>query len=401
MSDLFSHLRSRADSLRASKTSVAPVAISRGANRWLLASLLQKAIRRGQSDLALGAALVLLENDPPRLWRRLMTVALEDVGIGDLAVAVDLVAVSSSVTARKLLGGSQASLEILVPLACRAVKDRTADHVASLIRWERARPDGSPLSVIATSEQPKVAFSDGGANLGTWVDQVLAASALAGAWERGKLGLDQVLGYFDRQGAPQALLEACGCYARRCAEPLFVYALVGWAVWAAESPEVLALARPGLAGRDLGGLPDYCLDPLRTRLGRRAIELWLRSYLEKVPFDGRQVMAGLWNMEAALCSQTLFWDAGGEMRKAAYEADLLMHGLCVERHDAFYAWLVEESPVLFSARQMVWQSHLRALPDTGLVASVGQPVLLQTGGDPVDSATSINLKPTELCHAQT
>jgi hypothetical protein len=277
-----------------------------------------------------------------------MTVALEDVGVGDLDVTLDLVAVSSMAMARKALGGSRPSLEITVPAACRAVKDRTADHLASLVRWQGLSTDQGRehdavvMRPIQHRQQfleppPEISLADGygvggqGCLLAqmppvqpqysvshpAWQDQVYAASALAGAWERGKLGLEEVLDHFGRRGAPLALLEACGCYARRCGDPLFLYMLAGWVIWQKQGPEPLALARPSLRNADLDGLPDYALDPLRTRLGRRAVELWLRSYLEKLPYDARQVTAGLWNAESALCNQTLFWEAGGQIQRAA------------------------------------------------------------------------------------
>ena len=310
-----------------------------------------------------------------------MTVALEDVGVGDLDVALDLVAISALPVARRLLGGSRASLETMIPLACRAMKDRTADHLASLVRWRGLSTSqdgdaereadlallparhGVPGGVGGTplhppSEPPPgIALTDGqsmaapggrqtapiepGDTLSkpAWQEHLYAAYALGGAWERGKLSLEQVLDHFGCQGAPATLLEACGCYGRRCGDLLFLYALTAWVIWKNDAPEPLALARPGLQGQDLGGLSDYALDPLRTRLGRRAVELWLRSYLEKVPFEGRQVMAGLWNAEAALCNQTLFWEAGGEIQRAAYQADLLAQGLAAERHGALLAWI--------------------------------------------------------------
>lgn len=407
--ELIGHVRGRAEMLRASVIAVTPDVMVGGADRWVLASLLQKAIRRGRCELALGASLKLLELDPSRLWRRLMTVALEDVGVGDLAVALDLVAISSSPVARRLLGGSRSSLEILIPLACRATKDRAADHLASLVRWQGLSTDhgrvGEGEAVLSLlSSYPRTTASPGGIHphrpvdvlpdivpadgLGmdapgcllqmppvqprygvaepTWQDHVYAASALGGTWERGKLKLEEVLEHFGRQGAPLVLLEACGAYGRRCGDGLFIYALTAWMIWKKQNPEPLALARQGLRGQDLGGVPDYGLDPLRTRLGRRAVELWLRSYLEKVPFDTRQVMAGLWNAEAALCNQTLFWEAGGEIQRAAYQADLLVQGLAPERHGELLGWIGQERAVLLCARQMVWRSHVRSLrePET-------------------------------------
>lgn len=50
---------------------------------WIAASLLQKAIRRGRTDLAVAAAATLAVNDPDRLWRRLGGIAFEDIGLGD------------------------------------------------------------------------------------------------------------------------------------------------------------------------------------------------------------------------------------------------------------------------------------------------------------------------------
>lgn len=45
---------------------------------WLAMSLLQKAIRRGESELAQHAAATLLLTAPDRLWRRCGAAAFED-----------------------------------------------------------------------------------------------------------------------------------------------------------------------------------------------------------------------------------------------------------------------------------------------------------------------------------
>jgi hypothetical protein len=47
---------------------------------WLAMSLLQKAIRRGESELAQKAAATLLLIAPDRLWRRCGAAAFEEVG---------------------------------------------------------------------------------------------------------------------------------------------------------------------------------------------------------------------------------------------------------------------------------------------------------------------------------
>ena len=49
----------------------------------------------------------------------------------------------------------------------------------------------------------------------------------------------------------------------------------------------------------IGEWPAYVFDPLHARVCRRAVVLWLRSYLTRPPFSASQVAAALWNGEGA------------------------------------------------------------------------------------------------------
>jgi replication-associated recombination protein RarA len=51
---------------------------------WHAMSLLQKAIRRGECELAQHAAATLLLIAPDRLWRRCGAAAFEEIGVADL-----------------------------------------------------------------------------------------------------------------------------------------------------------------------------------------------------------------------------------------------------------------------------------------------------------------------------
>jgi hypothetical protein len=347
MTALVREVMPRLDEIKRHAESINPAPISPCADRWLLASLLQKAIRRDQPHMALGAALSLLEIDSARVWRRLATVALEDIGVGDLDVTLLLLAASTAAVVRRALGGNRECLAAIMPLACKAVKDRTADHLGSLVRYGRSFMDGG-------SPDPQPPLS------GRWLDYVRTGASLAHTWKEGLSPVDGVLECFQALEAPAALLEGCSLYARRVRDELFIHALTAWRIWKDEAPESVALARPSLEGHDLGGMVDYALDPLHTRLGRRAVEVWLKSYLQPPPFGLRPVAAALWNQESALCGQTLFWGLGGEIQAAAYQADLCAHGLAPERHPELDAWIRRERPLLLSAREMVWRSHVRA-----------------------------------------
>ncbi|WP_155739875.1 hypothetical protein A4A59_015515 [Rhizobium leguminosarum] len=96
---------------------------------WVAMSALQKAIRRNDKTIALRAASTLLANEPPRLWRRLLGICFEDVGLGAFD-RVQSVVQSLSSGARDLLRGQEWSTATrLVGLLCVATKDRSADDL--------------------------------------------------------------------------------------------------------------------------------------------------------------------------------------------------------------------------------------------------------------------------------
>jgi replication-associated recombination protein RarA len=82
-----------------------PTPQSRDASPWLAMSALQKAIRRGREDVALGAAATLLRDAPEKLWRRIGCIAYEDVGLASVeAVGLATVALEGK-RHRATLGG--------------------------------------------------------------------------------------------------------------------------------------------------------------------------------------------------------------------------------------------------------------------------------------------------------
>ncbi len=67
------------------------------ADKWVLASGLQKAIRRGELRTAQSCAATLIQVDKQMLWRRLQVTALEDVGVGDAALVTQIIAAALKV----------------------------------------------------------------------------------------------------------------------------------------------------------------------------------------------------------------------------------------------------------------------------------------------------------------
>lgn len=101
-------------------------------DKWIASSAMQKSIRRGNVKLSLRAGFTLWQQDRASFWRRVHSIALEDVGVSapDTVVKV-LTAYANSawrVKRNDLLVGLY-----LITLMCGAVKTRVADEVIAII----------------------------------------------------------------------------------------------------------------------------------------------------------------------------------------------------------------------------------------------------------------------------
>lgn len=327
------------------------------ADPYLLASALQKAIRRGDAIVARRAGYQLYAIDRQRLWRRLAVIALEDVGIADINVATELIAIATMTAARRLLGGDTAALDFALARACAAAKDRTGDHLCSIIGRERAPSQeqaalkmaslNALLAIVASADLP-------------WTYRLHAAVIASGRSEIVHSGarIAAVLDVLHEHGVPPLLLTSCEAYAARQRDALPVFVPFAWMLRAPGCTDCI-IARDLTAPDMVGDWPCYVFDPVNTRLGRQAVDLWLKSYLVKPPWLPRQVAAALWNAESALCDRTLSWPLGDTIQKRAYAADLTFRGLPVERHPELNAWIAREMPALNAARLAVWNSVVR------------------------------------------
>src|ERR1035437_7053544 len=99
------------------------------ADQWVIISLLQKSIRRGEVETAQRAAFMLFAQKGYAIWRRFMVIAFEDVGAASPDAVAMTVAASADSNWRKKDGGD---LHIAVQLArvlAKAPKSRSAEHL--------------------------------------------------------------------------------------------------------------------------------------------------------------------------------------------------------------------------------------------------------------------------------
>jgi len=99
---------------------------------YLARSVMQKAIRRGLTALALRAAATLIVLDRRTLWRRLLVTALEDLGIGEIDLLARIVSAIRDRTWRKSVGGDWPVIVTLVTQACAGTRCQSANDLCNI-----------------------------------------------------------------------------------------------------------------------------------------------------------------------------------------------------------------------------------------------------------------------------
>lgn len=152
-------------------------------SKWRVASALQKAIRRGQVDLALKMAHGLHGFDPAYVWRRLCTVVMEEVGVGDVDLCARYLWVATKKAWRNANGGDRKFLYMLVEQMCRADKDRNA---CDLPVWGMLDPLMEEHRKVAREIDPELLAEVIVDNAVPAENRALAAQALA-YWDHTKI----------------------------------------------------------------------------------------------------------------------------------------------------------------------------------------------------------------------
>ena len=93
-------------------------------------SLLQKAIRRGEDDLAHQAAVTLLVVAPDRFWRRCSVIAAEEIGVANAeAVALITIAATAGKSWRAKLGGEIKVGQFITSMMAKSDNRNNSDSV--------------------------------------------------------------------------------------------------------------------------------------------------------------------------------------------------------------------------------------------------------------------------------
>ena len=309
------------------------------ADQWVVKSLLQKSIRRGEVEVAQRAALTFLAQKSSAIWRRFIVIAFEDIGAGSADVVAMTVAASTDASWRKKSGGDIVVASHLARLLAEAPKSRSAEHlITSSDQHPSLKQERRAVSSSSIAENLVVVANKSN----SLMHRALAGWCVSGiAWKREKVpgsNLPALLDTFRQLGVSEELVAATGIAATKSREPIALMVPLIWlAANDSQVPTVVEAAVPGTLVLD--GIAMFALDK-HTRIGQEAIRSLVkynsavREFLERhvTPAQRHKAayMAAFYADAAPLASK-LSWDGADRLEALGTEADLLKVGVPVEQ----------------------------------------------------------------------
>lgn len=301
---------------------------------WVASSLLQKAIRRGEADLALLAAHVFQRHRGKGVWRRLLNIAVEDVGTADPALVLEVIRLATNPQLRSVLGSDGDLIRTLVEKLAAAPKDRSVDYLyCAAIRHPdglaatanlASRRAGELLTIAANLEEPMLRRAAA----------TLLACTKGDAIRTGSIEpLFRVLGGTRKGEAIIAMCDAVRLAGPKASHPFFLMLpILASVLDQGGGPSgVVDCVVP--EARHARGVPLYAFDK-HTRVGKQAITEFahvspgLANALEQVPADRRRDVAlmAAFYADGVPISRRFAWDQSAQLELLGFEADMASAG---------------------------------------------------------------------------
>jgi hypothetical protein len=305
------------------------------ADQWVMISLLQKSIRRGEVETAQQAAFTLFAQKGSAIWRRFMVIAFEDVGAASPDAVAMTVVVSTDPSWRRKNGGD---LQIAVQLArvlAQAPKSRSAEHLITSAQHHPSLAKARMLRGASSRTDQLAAIMNQNLSL---TERAIAASCASGVGSNGEKrensGLAAVLETFQSLGVPDELVTATGIAAQKTREPITLMAPLIWLAAHRHSRPTVAETEVPVANI-VNGVSMHALDK-HTRLGREAIRRFaseneevretLARYVSAARGNDAAYMAAFY-ADAAPLATKLGWKGADELEAFGTETDLLLAGV--------------------------------------------------------------------------
>ena len=305
---------------------------------WSASSLLQKAIRRGEVELAQLAAQSLHRFRGKAIWRRLSNITVEDVGIADVELLWEVTRLACDPRLRDILGPDAELLDTVVAKLTMAPKDRSADYVyCAATKLPAAIAEREQLRASSRDEQLSIA-----AALGEPLTRRLSAALLAcTVASQGEVmmapAVEGLLAAMPHP-CPSSLAHSILTLAEQRAHPYSLVLILLWSQyhWTGGAQGIAAEPVPDV--EYAGGVPLYVFDK-HTAVGKRAISMLPKQCPEVgqllakwVPVKNHAdvcLMAAFY-ADAAPVLNRLKWFAGRHLEFIGMHADMASAGCSYE-----------------------------------------------------------------------
>ena len=276
---------------------------SRLGDASLLASMWQKSIRRGDEGAACTAAAALYDLDEQYVWRRVRSIALEDVSVANLTLVAQIVAISSKASLLRKLGSKRALLHVTRSLA-RSPKCRTG---CELMVWRSAPAlqanvvNADDLRTMQTRAFDEMVW---GRNADAWLSTESFSVRKSGVWTQVNRGCTAKRQSFLEAIGASSLVEYVTMKASRTDRLNTMVPIVDQ-LMRVNSSVVESPISPGHPVEVIGGYPaySYCLF---SKPGRAA----LREVLRSTRWGRRLAALGVGNPVYALGSLVFYVEGG-------------------------------------------------------------------------------------------
>lgn len=294
---------------------------------WATSSLLHKAIRRGEVELAQWAAAAFYRYRGQGIWRRLLNIAFEDIGIADPLLVLEVARIATDKQLRAVLG---ADLDLIADLACRMAetpKDRSTDYlICATIKLPCGQAEQHKLA-----QKPADELVDVAADNAQPLMRRAAASLLACTREdkviRGQ-PLERLFVALEAEG-PSPLCDAVQLAASKGFGAYVLMAPLLWSAYQHGPPgRPSAVQNPRVEWA--GGVPLYTFDK-HTAAGKKAISRFaeqcdeVRAILaQHVATAARSRVAWMaaFYADAVPISLRFEWSQSRELEVLGFEADM-------------------------------------------------------------------------------
>jgi len=319
-------------------------------DRWLAASVMQKAVRRGHTETALRAAVTLWEADKQSFWRRAHTISVEDVGIGSPEAVVNVLTAHEAPAWRRRMGDLRVGLH-LVALMCSVVKCRAADQMYTMC--DRGPECQGLRRELAYAEDEDLAayVADDSASL---LRRLLSLWVLTGTrrFRSDYLPLrvgspDKAVAALRNLDAPPGLIGSCIAVMNRTQWPL---ALMTPLICHAIKQQAAGSEEPIADTPHVDGIPVYGADTY-TRIGKSCIRQFQRGFSILKGYGPSQIGVTLFYIEGEKTGLTLGSPVLDEYRRAGELADIEATGLIAPEYFGLKDFMIEHLPVLHDIRQ--------------------------------------------------